>query len=146
MLVTGRPVIAAGMVTAPPEPVYPVIAIAPLLVVNVNWASTAAGSASKTNIASKQVRIRLRLIFMSINECPVDCCEFDAIALTCQFLSRATLAQEISLAAQIVRVIMPVGCRGKPAGKQTPHEPRTFQLRRAPARNPPFGWPSSTRP
>ncbi len=30
---------------------------------------------------------------------------------------------------------MLVGCRGKPAGKQTPHEPRTFQLRRAPARN-----------
>ena len=33
MLVTGRPLIVLGMVTAPPEPVYPVMVIAPLLVV-----------------------------------------------------------------------------------------------------------------
>jgi hypothetical protein len=31
MLVTGRPLIVLGMVTAPPEPVYPVMVIAPLL-------------------------------------------------------------------------------------------------------------------
>ena len=33
MLVTGRPLIVSGMVTAPPEPVYPVMVIVPLLVV-----------------------------------------------------------------------------------------------------------------
>jgi hypothetical protein len=33
MLATGRPLIVLGMITAPPEPVYPVIVIAPLLVV-----------------------------------------------------------------------------------------------------------------
>jgi Sec-independent protein secretion pathway component TatC len=33
MLVTGSPLIVLGMVTAPPEPVYPVMVIVPLLVV-----------------------------------------------------------------------------------------------------------------
>lgn len=33
ILVTGRPLVVAGMVTAPPLPVYPVIVIAPELVV-----------------------------------------------------------------------------------------------------------------
>ena len=33
MLVTGRPLVVLGMVTAPPEPVYPVMVIVPLLVV-----------------------------------------------------------------------------------------------------------------
>ena len=32
MLVTGRPLIVLGMVTAPPGPVYPVMVIVPLLV------------------------------------------------------------------------------------------------------------------
>ncbi len=32
MLVTNRPLIVSGMVTAPPGPMYPVIAIVPLLV------------------------------------------------------------------------------------------------------------------
>jgi hypothetical protein len=36
MLVTGNPVIMLGMLTAPPEPVYPVIVIVLLLVVQVN--------------------------------------------------------------------------------------------------------------
>jgi hypothetical protein len=37
------------MVTAPPEPVYPVMVIVPLLVVKVNWACTAAGSANNSS-------------------------------------------------------------------------------------------------
>jgi len=45
-VVTGRPLVVLGMVTAPPEPVYPVIVTAPLLVVKVNWACNAAGNAS----------------------------------------------------------------------------------------------------
>ena len=33
MLVTGRPLVVLGMITTPPDPVYPVMVIAPLLVV-----------------------------------------------------------------------------------------------------------------
>ncbi len=33
MLVTGRPVIVLGMVTTPPEQLYPVMVMVPLLVV-----------------------------------------------------------------------------------------------------------------
>src|ERR1035441_8512248 len=44
MLVTARPLIVLGIITAPPGPVYPVMVIAPLLVVKVNWACTTAGS------------------------------------------------------------------------------------------------------
>ena len=36
MLVTGRPLVSLGMMTAPPEPVYPVMVIAPLLVTKRN--------------------------------------------------------------------------------------------------------------
>jgi len=36
MLVTGKPLVMAGMVTSPPESVYPVMVIAPLLVVKLN--------------------------------------------------------------------------------------------------------------
>ena len=39
MLVTGRALVVLGMVTAPPEPVYLVMVIVPLLVVKVNWAA-----------------------------------------------------------------------------------------------------------
>jgi hypothetical protein len=42
MLVTGRPLIVLGMTTAPPEPVYFVIAIAPPLTRYWNWAFAAA--------------------------------------------------------------------------------------------------------
>jgi hypothetical protein len=49
MLAIGRPLIVLGMVTAPPEPVYPEIVIVPLLVVQVNWACPAAGSASNSS-------------------------------------------------------------------------------------------------
>src|ERR1035441_4633575 len=38
-----------GMVTALPEPLYPVMVIVPLLVVKVNWACTAAGSADSSS-------------------------------------------------------------------------------------------------
>ena len=46
MLVTGRPFVVLGIVTAPPEPVYPVMVMVPLLVVKVYWACTTAGSAN----------------------------------------------------------------------------------------------------
>jgi hypothetical protein len=60
MLVTGRPLVVLGMITAPPEPVYPVMVIAPLLVEKVNWACTAAGSINSNNSGSsllKQISI-----------------------------------------------------------------------------------------
>jgi hypothetical protein len=43
MLVTGRPLIEPGMVTSPPGPVYPVILIVPLLVVQVYGTHIAVG-------------------------------------------------------------------------------------------------------
>jgi hypothetical protein len=43
MRVTGRPLVALGMATAPPRPVYRVMVIALLLVVYSNWACPAAG-------------------------------------------------------------------------------------------------------
>jgi len=45
ILLTGRPLVMLGMVTAPPGPVYPVMVIAPLLVVKLNWAFTTTGIA-----------------------------------------------------------------------------------------------------
>ena len=36
MLVTDRPLVISGTLTAPPEPVYPVIVSAPLLVTKMN--------------------------------------------------------------------------------------------------------------
>jgi len=41
--------IVLGMVTAPPEPVYPVMVIAPLLFVKVNWACATAGNANNNS-------------------------------------------------------------------------------------------------
>src|ERR1035438_6632036 len=52
MLVTDRPLMVVGMVTAPPGPVYPVMVIVPLLVVKVNWACTTTGSASSSSRGS----------------------------------------------------------------------------------------------
>src|SRR5947208_3455847 len=49
MLVTGRELIALGMVTTPPGPVYPVTVIVPLLVTKMNWACTAAGSVNSSS-------------------------------------------------------------------------------------------------
>src|ERR1035437_2680066 len=49
ILVTGRPLVVLGMVTAPPGPVYLVMVIAPLLVVYLNWAGTAAGSVNSNS-------------------------------------------------------------------------------------------------
>src|ERR1035437_9707130 len=43
MLVTGKPFVHLGITTGPPGPVYPVMVIAPLLVVNVNCACSKAG-------------------------------------------------------------------------------------------------------
>ena len=55
MLVTGRLLIWLGMVTVLPEPVYPMMVIVPLLVVYVNWACIAAGSASNRSSGSSLV-------------------------------------------------------------------------------------------
>ena len=60
MLVTGRSSIVSGMVTAPPEPVYPVMVIAPLLVVYRNWACPAAGSAQSSNSGSSRAAAAAR--------------------------------------------------------------------------------------
>src|ERR1035437_4725073 len=50
---TGRPLVSLGMRTPTSEPVYPVIVMAPVLVVKVNWACTTAGSAnSESNDSS----------------------------------------------------------------------------------------------
>jgi hypothetical protein len=46
MVTTVRPLVVLGMITAPPEPVYDVMVIVPLLVVKVNWASAANGKTS----------------------------------------------------------------------------------------------------
>src|ERR1035438_4145483 len=45
-----------GMVTALPEPLYPVMVIVPLLVVKVNWACTAAGSADSNSSSSSTLK------------------------------------------------------------------------------------------
>jgi hypothetical protein len=52
MLVTGQPLVVSGMVTAPPDPVYLMMVIAPLLVVKVNCACTAAVSAKSSSSGS----------------------------------------------------------------------------------------------
>src|SRR6266540_1486913 len=46
MRVTGRPLIVPGMATAPSEPVYAVMVIAPALVVKQNWATCAADNSA----------------------------------------------------------------------------------------------------
>src|ERR1035438_3379090 len=51
-IVTGKPLVELGMVTAPPGPVYRVMVIAPLLVVNMNCACTTAGSTNSASAAS----------------------------------------------------------------------------------------------
>jgi hypothetical protein len=56
MLVTGNPLVEPRMGTAPPNPVYPVMVIAPLLVVKVNWACTVAGSANSSMSESKLLK------------------------------------------------------------------------------------------
>jgi hypothetical protein len=56
MLVTGQPLVVSGIVISPSDPVYPVMVIAPLLVVKVNWACTTAGVASKIPPSSQTTR------------------------------------------------------------------------------------------
>jgi hypothetical protein len=56
MPVTDQPLVLLGIVTAPPGPVYPVMVIVPLLVVQVNWACTTAGGVSSTNKPTKRRR------------------------------------------------------------------------------------------
>jgi hypothetical protein len=59
MLVTGRLLVVAGIMTAPPEPVYAVMVIAPLLVVNVNCAGAATGhshASARMIVEMKQYR------------------------------------------------------------------------------------------
>jgi hypothetical protein len=65
MLVTGRPLIELGRVTAPPKPVYPVIAIIPLLVVYVNWASAAGATQLRKPVRRNHV---FRLLFKDETE------------------------------------------------------------------------------
>ena len=55
MLMTGRPLIVSGMVTAPPGPVYLVMVIVPLVIMQLNWASTTAGSANNNSSGSRGV-------------------------------------------------------------------------------------------
>jgi hypothetical protein len=57
MSVTGTPLIVLGIVTAPPGPVYPVMAIVPSQTMEVNWACTAIGSANSSSSALKHVFI-----------------------------------------------------------------------------------------
>ena len=53
MAVTGNPLIVSGMVSSPPGPVYPVMVIAPLLVVKVNcWATAIVASMKRSNDSS----------------------------------------------------------------------------------------------
>src|ERR1035441_8551989 len=69
MLVTGRPLVVLGMVTSPPEPVYPAMVIVPLLVVQVNWACTAAGkvkSSSGTSLVVQAVLKREAIVFAKL--------------------------------------------------------------------------------
>src|ERR1035438_7100022 len=52
MLVTGRPLVVLGTITAPPGPVYAVMVMEPLLVVKLNWARTTVGSANSSSSGS----------------------------------------------------------------------------------------------
>jgi len=49
MLVTGSPVTVSGIVTVPPSPLYPVMLMAPAFVVQLNWALTLVGKASRSS-------------------------------------------------------------------------------------------------
>jgi hypothetical protein len=60
MLVTGYPLVVLGMFNTVGFPVYPVIVIAPLLVVNVNCARTTACSSTAT---SRQIPSGFRFVF-----------------------------------------------------------------------------------
>jgi len=56
MLVTGKPFVVLGIMTFPPGPVYPVMVIAPLLVVKVNWAGATAGFIKSASEQTTQIR------------------------------------------------------------------------------------------
>src|ERR1039458_954896 len=58
--VTGRPLIVLGMVTGPTGPVYPMMMIVPLLVLQVNWACTVAGSIKRNSSNNMAVRAARR--------------------------------------------------------------------------------------
>src|SRR5262249_12618762 len=60
--VTGSPLIVAGMITAPPGPVYPVMSTVPSSLVHVSyWAFAERGTAkSKSGSANRAVRRRAR--------------------------------------------------------------------------------------
>src|SRR5213080_418549 len=74
MLVTGIPFVALGMVIFPPDPVYPVMVRAPLLVAKVNWACIAAGNIKTSSkrvsrvarIGDKRQPIALGLALQSV--------------------------------------------------------------------------------
>src|SRR5665213_106964 len=53
MLVTGRLLIVLGITTVPLGPLYPVMVIAPLLVVNVNWACPTVGNNNAIVLAAQ---------------------------------------------------------------------------------------------
>src|ERR1017187_6884950 len=91
MLVTGKPLVVSGMVTAPPGPVYPVMVIAPLLVVQVNWACATAGSAnsnsSGSSLLSQAALNRVGLVFgqvaLTIELAGFTYCPFVLLLLNC---------------------------------------------------------------
>src|ERR1039458_1391038 len=88
MLVTGRPLIVLGMVTAPPGPVYPVMVIAPLFVVKVNSACTTAGSANSSSASS--------LVAQALFKCPS------------MVFRQIILAREVSLIAAHPEALMTI--------------------------------------
>src|ERR1017187_617505 len=68
MLVTGKPLVLAGM-TSVPEPVNPVRVITPLLVVKLNWAFTASGRAS-SSAPSRPIWSQWHLVFFCLPALP----------------------------------------------------------------------------
>src|ERR1035441_2393076 len=76
------------MVTAPPGPVYPVMVIAPLFVVKVNWACITAGSASSNSASS--------LVAQAVFKCPS------------MVFRQIILAREVSLIAAHPEALMTI--------------------------------------
>src|SRR5882762_4558094 len=101
-------------------PVYPVIVMAPLLVVKVNW-TCAAAEVTNDNTTSRQVAIWFRLMFILVNICPPNFYQSDGYCIALSTTSAMIPVEAIALAEAANIAIMSVGCRGKPAGKQTPH-------------------------
>src|SRR5437867_3619483 len=102
MILTGRPLIVLGMVTAPPEPVYPVMVIAPLLVVMVNWAFTTVGSVKSSTSGSSVAHALLK--------CPIIL--FRRVLLAGGALGRTMMTRCLFTALEIPR--KGTACKTKP--------------------------------